>query len=117
MVGLLGFDSLDALIDATVPASIRREGVMELANSHPDGITESAFIKEFRCGLNGWWRDPPLGRCGVFLPESCMTTSREPHRFHCQRLCLSTMSPPSHAPPSLLINTWPPPSLLQAPPI
>ncbi|KAL6770117.1 GCSP1 [Auxenochlorella protothecoides x Auxenochlorella symbiontica] len=48
MVGLLGFDSLDALIDATVPASIRREGVMELANSHPDGITESAFIKEFR---------------------------------------------------------------------
>ena len=44
MVKTLGFASLDALIDATVPAKIRLRGGLDL----PKGITESEVLAYFR---------------------------------------------------------------------
>ena len=46
MVKLTGFDTLDALIDATVPKAIRR-GPMELGE-YTKGYTESEFIAKFK---------------------------------------------------------------------
>ncbi len=47
MVEKCGFESLDALIDATVPASIRRKP-MQLGE-YNKGYTESGILKKLRC--------------------------------------------------------------------
>jgi glycine dehydrogenase len=47
MVKLCGFDSLDAMITATVPASIVRKDGMDLGPYH-EGLTESEFLKMFK---------------------------------------------------------------------
>jgi len=48
MVAASGFPSLDALIDATVPTSIRRHDGMPLAPQYHEGQTESVFLDKFR---------------------------------------------------------------------
>ncbi|KAK9819612.1 hypothetical protein WJX72_000294 [[Myrmecia] bisecta] len=47
MVKLTNFDSLDALIDATVPKSIRRKGMMDIG-PYNEGCTEAEFITKFK---------------------------------------------------------------------
>ncbi|CAL5222662.1 g5059 [Coccomyxa viridis] len=47
MVSVAGFDSLDALIDATVPEAIRRHDRMNLGQ-YTDGLTESEFLVKFK---------------------------------------------------------------------
>jgi glycine dehydrogenase len=47
MVAVTGFPSLDALIDATVPASIRRRDGMDIGEFTP-GMTEAAFLDKFK---------------------------------------------------------------------
>ena len=47
MVSLTGFDSMDALIDATVPEAIRRHDRMDLGQ-YTDGLTESEFLVKFK---------------------------------------------------------------------
>ena len=49
MVSVAGFESLDALIDATVPEAIRRHDRMDLGK-YSDGLTESDFLESFKCG-------------------------------------------------------------------
>ncbi len=48
MVSVAGFDSIDALIDATVPQSIRRKERMDLGR-YTEGMTESNFLAQFKC--------------------------------------------------------------------
>ena len=48
MVSATGFESLDALIDATVPEAIRRHDRMDLGK-YSDGLTESDFLASFKC--------------------------------------------------------------------
>jgi len=48
MVAVTGFDSLDALIDATVPKAIRRPDMMDLGE-YTSGMRESEFLKKFKC--------------------------------------------------------------------
>ena len=45
---MAGFESLDALIDATVPEAIRRHDRMDLGK-YSDGLTESDFLAQFKC--------------------------------------------------------------------
>jgi glycine dehydrogenase len=47
MVAATGFPSLDALVDATVPPSIRRQDGMDLGE-FTDGMTEAAFLEKFK---------------------------------------------------------------------
>jgi glycine dehydrogenase len=47
MVKVTGFQSMDALIDATVPAAIRRKDGMEMGK-YTEGMTESAFLEYFK---------------------------------------------------------------------
>lgn len=47
MVAAVGFDSLDALIDATVPAAIRAGKELDLGE-YTAGMTESAFLEKFK---------------------------------------------------------------------
>ena len=47
MVKITKFDSLDALIDATVPTSIKLGSLMDLGE-YTDGFTESQFIAKFK---------------------------------------------------------------------
>ena len=47
MAKFCGFDSLDALIDATVPQSIRRADGMPLGDKYHAGMTENDFIEQF----------------------------------------------------------------------
>lgn len=47
MVSVAGFDSIDALIDATVPQSIRRKDRMDMGR-YTDGMTESGFLDQFK---------------------------------------------------------------------
>lgn len=47
MVAETGFGSLDALIDATVPAAIRRSDGMDLGR-YTEGMTESEFLDFFK---------------------------------------------------------------------
>ena len=47
MVAALGFSSLDELIDATVPASIRAEKPLDLGE-YTEGFTESEFLEKFK---------------------------------------------------------------------
>jgi glycine cleavage system pyridoxal-binding protein P len=47
MVSTVGYDSLSALIDATVPASIRRKDNMDMKH-YTQGMTESEFLDYFR---------------------------------------------------------------------
>jgi glycine dehydrogenase len=47
MVKKTGFESLDALIDATVPQAIRRNGQMDLGE-YTNGFTESDFLQKFK---------------------------------------------------------------------
>ena len=47
MASVAGFDSIDALIDATVPQSIRRDDRMEMGK-YTDGMTESGFLAQFK---------------------------------------------------------------------
>ena len=48
MAKLCGFDSLDAMIDATVPNSIKRKDGMPLGDKYHEGMTETAFLEQFR---------------------------------------------------------------------
>jgi glycine dehydrogenase len=47
MVAVTGFSSMDALIDATVPKSIRRSDGMDMGQ-YTSGMTESAFLEYFK---------------------------------------------------------------------
>ena len=47
MVAAVGFPSLDALIDATVPKSIRDSKPLEIGACTP-GMTESEFLDKFK---------------------------------------------------------------------
>ncbi len=47
MVKAVGFDSVDALIDATVPTAIRREA-MDLGE-YTKGFTESGILDKLKC--------------------------------------------------------------------
>jgi glycine dehydrogenase len=47
MVAETGFASMDALIDATVPASIRRKDGMDLGK-YTDGMGEAEFLDFFK---------------------------------------------------------------------
>ena len=47
MVAAMGYPSLDALIDATVPASIRADKPLDLGAYTP-GMTESEFLDKFK---------------------------------------------------------------------
>ena len=48
MVAVSGFESVDALITATVPKAIRRPGQMDLGE-YTKGYTESEFMAKFKC--------------------------------------------------------------------
>lgn len=48
MVAATGFDSLDALVDATVPKAIRRPDLMDLGE-YTHGMRESEFLTKFKC--------------------------------------------------------------------
>ena len=56
MVKVCGYDSMDALIDATVPASIRRKEKMDIGR-FTDGLTETEFLETFKCAAA---RVPPV---------------------------------------------------------
>ncbi len=47
MVAATGYDSMAALIDATVPASIRRKDNMDMKH-YTAGMTESQFLEYFK---------------------------------------------------------------------
>lgn len=47
MVEATGYGSISALIDATVPASIRRKDSMDM-KQYTAGMTESAFLDYFK---------------------------------------------------------------------
>ena len=47
MVEVVGYNSVDELIDATVPAAIRRDP-MDLG-AYTKGFTESGILKKLRC--------------------------------------------------------------------
>lgn len=47
MVATVGYPSLDALIDATVPKSIRNDKPLDLG-SYSAGMTESEFLDKFK---------------------------------------------------------------------
>jgi glycine dehydrogenase len=47
MVAETGFPSVDALIDATVPAAIRRGDGMKMGK-YTEGMTESEFLDYFK---------------------------------------------------------------------
>ena len=47
MVAATGFDSVAALIDATVPTSIRRKDKMDM-KQYTAGMTESQFLEYFK---------------------------------------------------------------------
>lgn len=47
MVAETGFSSMDALIDATVPAAIRRKDGMDMGR-YTDGMTENEFLEYFK---------------------------------------------------------------------
>ena len=48
MVKVTKFDSLDALIDATVPTAIKLKSTMDLGK-YTEGMTESQFLAKMRC--------------------------------------------------------------------
>lgn len=48
MAEFCGFSSLDALIDATVPTTIRRKDGMPLGEKYHEGMTESEFLAQFK---------------------------------------------------------------------
>jgi len=48
MAELCGFSSLDALIDATVPTTIRRKDGMPFGEKYHEGMTESEFLAQFK---------------------------------------------------------------------
>ena len=48
MVAVTGFESLDALVDATVPKAIRRPDLMDLG-AYTEGMRESEFLTKFKC--------------------------------------------------------------------
>ena len=48
MVAATGFESLDALVDATVPKAIRRPDLMDLGE-YTEGMRESEFLTKFKC--------------------------------------------------------------------
>ena len=52
MVAVTGFDSLDALVDATVPKAIRRPDLMDLG-AYTEGMRESEFLTKFKCAPAG----------------------------------------------------------------
>ena len=47
MVKITNFDSLDSLIDATVPTSIKLGSTMDMGE-YTEGFTESQFIAKFK---------------------------------------------------------------------
>lgn len=47
MIAALGFSSLDELIDATVPSSIRADKPLDLGE-YSEGYTESEFLEKFK---------------------------------------------------------------------
>ena len=68
MVKACGFESMDELIDATVPAAIRRKERMDIGR-FSDGLTEQEFLSTFkwvamRPCLGSW----PRQQHGVHMP-------------------------------------------------
>jgi glycine dehydrogenase len=47
MVAVTGFDTLEGLIDATVPTAIRRTDGMRF-DQYDEGLTESQFLDAFK---------------------------------------------------------------------
>ena len=50
MVKVTGFGSMEELIDATVPKSIKRKELMDMGK-YTEGFTESGFLSMFKWGL------------------------------------------------------------------
>ena len=48
MARFCGFASLDEMIDATVPAAIRRKDGMDIGSKYNEGMTESEFLTKFK---------------------------------------------------------------------
>ncbi|KAL4447273.1 hypothetical protein ABPG77_007306 [Micractinium sp. CCAP 211/92] len=48
MAQFCGFDSVDALVEATVPAAIKRTDGMPLGDKYHEGLTESEFLAMFK---------------------------------------------------------------------
>ena len=47
MVKITGFGSIEELVDATVPKTIKRKEVMDMGK-YTDGYTESGFLAMFK---------------------------------------------------------------------
>ncbi len=76
MVAVTGFDSLDALIDATVPKAIRRPDMMDLGE-YTSGMRESEFLKKFKCAP----RARPAPRSCARAPDAlCLSGSQQRRR-------------------------------------
>ena len=73
MVAATGFESLDALVDATVPKAIRRPDLLDLG-AYTEGMRESEFLTKFKCApacprcricVLGWRGQAPWSRARV----------------------------------------------------
>src|SRR6185437_10938048 len=67
MLKLLGYDNLDALVDAAVPGAVRNLEALEL----PPALTEQAALEELRARAAGNVRAEPmigLGYAGTITP-------------------------------------------------
>lgn len=65
MVKITGFATMDALIDATVPKSIRRTDGMDLG-IYNEGFTESKFLEYFK-----WVSDGCAWQPANVTPKAC----------------------------------------------
>ena len=69
MVKACGFGSMDELIDATVPAAIRRKERMNIGR-FSDGLTEQEFLTTFK-----WVPTPPClelaAQSAAWCPDAC----------------------------------------------
>jgi glycine cleavage system pyridoxal-binding protein P len=62
MVRATGFATLSALIDATVPAAIRRKDGMPMGK-YTAGMTESQFLEYFKWAGWRWRTEEGVGTC------------------------------------------------------
>lgn len=71
MLSALSFPSLDALVDATVPASIRR-APMNLGK-YDAGLPESVHLAQLKCACRAGWRPRVAPRCAPspLSPSGC----------------------------------------------
>ena len=84
MVELTNFNTLDELIDATVPKAIRRGKPMDLGE-YTEGFTESGFLAKFKCVckvlLHSYLQLLLRERRRVIV--LCRATAVKPHLLHC----------------------------------